>query len=131
MSTLVSTTVRVHSTDQLPKDESKQNRRLSRSLGSYTEEDTILQLRTSFELGSEPLLNVSNDSKDEVKSLQGQQQFLEKWLETGPNLVCSEESLYPDEILGSTSLNFSTQPLTARTDALMNTKSFNLVRPKQ
>ncbi|CAH0547955.1 unnamed protein product [Brassicogethes aeneus] len=110
-------------------DKSKENHRLSRSVGSYTEE-TSLQLRTSLEMGSEPSLNLSCNSEADKSTDSDQKKFLEKWLETGPNLVCSEESLYPEEILGTTSSIQAPKPLTARTDALLNTKSFNLVRPK-
>ncbi|KAL3284099.1 hypothetical protein HHI36_018267 [Cryptolaemus montrouzieri] len=60
-----------------------------------------------------------------------QQEFMQNWLRTGPALVCSDRSLYPDEYLGSTSsVQAVDSPLTARTDALLTTKSFNLVKPK-
>ncbi|KAK4873183.1 hypothetical protein RN001_015212 [Aquatica leii] len=116
----------------------KQNRRISRSVGSITEEENF-DLHSSLELGSDPLINVSAESNKSFNSRplnsrldDGQQEFLQKWLDSGPALVCSEENLYPDEILGSTIgiSNSSSSPLTTRTDALLNTTSFNLIKPK-
>ncbi|KAK5640261.1 hypothetical protein RI129_011072 [Pyrocoelia pectoralis] len=111
----------------------KQNRRISRSVGSITEED--FDLHSSLELGSDPLINVSaetNKSFSRGRLDDGQQEFLQKWLDSGPALVCSEENLYPDEILGSTAAisNSDNSPLTLRTDALLTTTSFNLIKPK-
>lgn len=84
------------------------------------------------------MLNISSDtSKDGVnlglpESPEDQQQeFLQKWLDSGPALVCSEQSLYPDEILGTVAdESVPERHLTLRTDALLNTTSFNLVKPK-
>ncbi|KAJ8979568.1 hypothetical protein NQ317_019143 [Molorchus minor] len=118
----------------------KQTKRISRSVGSYTDDEYSLVLRTSFELGSEPLLNITSVAKEEeqrneiyVRNLQdGQQEFLEQWIESAPNLIYSMENLYGDEFLGSSSGQIVSEnsPLMARTDALINTKSFNLVKPK-
>ncbi|KAJ8927868.1 hypothetical protein NQ314_019612 [Rhamnusium bicolor] len=148
LSAIITKSIKIHSDNYMRKksveDNSslKQNKRLSRSVGSYTDEESSLVFRTSFELGSEPLLNISHDSQEKndknelpelPKSLEeSQQEFLEKWLESAPNLICSNENLYPDEFLGTTSGQIVTQnnPLMARTDALLNTKSFNLVKPK-
>ncbi|KAJ8954099.1 hypothetical protein NQ318_004404 [Aromia moschata] len=144
---VVSRSMKVHSDSQLrrlSRDEgfhARQSRRISRSVGSYTDDDCSLVLRTSFELGSEPLLNVSCESQGRsngsgptafAKTLEdGQQEFLEKWLESTPDLICSTENLYPDEFLGATSgVVAENSPLTARTDALLKTKSFNLVKQK-
>ncbi|KAF5282259.1 hypothetical protein FQR65_LT14391 [Abscondita terminalis] len=114
----------------------KQNRRISRSVGSITEEEDF-DLHSSLELGSDPLINVSVETNKSFRSVgsrleDGQQEFLQKWLDSGPALVCSEEHLYPDEILGNTVgiSNSNNSPLTMRTDALLNTTSFNLIKPK-
>lgn len=125
----------------------KQNRRISRSVGSITEEENLLELHSSLELGSDPLLNLSVEGLKNFSSKNlnlesisttvedGQQEFLQKWLDSGPALVCSEENLYPDEILGTTvsiggSTGTNSSPLTLRTNALLNTTSFNLIKPK-
>ncbi|XP_017777577.1 PREDICTED: UV radiation resistance-associated gene protein [Nicrophorus vespilloides] len=107
------------------------SKRLSRSLGSYTDEDKGLELCASIELSSDPLLNVSSsDTSKENSGESAQQEFLHKWLNSGP-IVCSEENLYPDEFLGSTSHSSAhDSPLTLRTDALLKTTPFNLVKPK-
>ncbi|XP_018564038.1 uncharacterized protein LOC108905583 [Anoplophora glabripennis] len=118
-----------------------QSKRMSRSAGSYTDDESSLVLRTTFEIGSEPQLNISNDlnlNSGENESImlpeclqEGQQEFLEKWLKTTPNFISSDENLYPDEYLGTSSGTASqNSPLMARTDALLSTKSFNLVKPK-
>lgn len=86
----------------------------SHSVGSCTMEDEEC-------LDSDPVLG----NAELPGSLEDGQEYLRKWLDSGPT-VCSEENLYPEEVLGTT----SSVPLTARTDALLNTKSFNLVKPK-
>lgn len=118
-----------------------QSKRISRSADSYTDAESSLVLRTTFELGSEPCLNTSNDlnpnNEEDItfalpKCLpETQQEILEKWLKTTPNLMSSDENLYLDEYLGTSSGTVSQNgPLMARTDALLSTKSFNLVKPK-
>lgn len=109
----------------------------SRSVGSYTDE-SLLELKNNLEVGSDPLLNISSDvSNDGINiglpgsSEERQQEFLQKWLDSGPALVCSEQSLYPDEVLGTVAdVSRPERQLTSRTDALLNTTSFNLVKPK-
>ncbi|KAF5281404.1 hypothetical protein FQA39_LY17800 [Lamprigera yunnana] len=140
---LVDVSVKALIIEEHPRRESsdkllKQNRRISRSVGSITEEEDFT-FHCSLELGSDPLLNVSSDTNKSFSSGplagrldEGQQEFLQKWLQSGPALVCSEENLYPEEILGNT-VTISTSdssPLTLRTDALLNTTSFNLIKPK-
>lgn len=119
----------------------KYKKPISRSVGSYTTEDECCtSSRMVMEVGSDPQLNAaattatatatvgggssSSSSVQLPPSLEDNGQYLKKWLDSGPT-VCSEESLYPDEVMGTT-----VAPLTARTDALLNTKSFNLVKPK-
>lgn len=133
--------------------------RLSRSVGEYSDDDQ-LQFHDSldgladsclrrnrlsgYDIGSEPALNEdSTQSKTRSISDEKQEVYLRQWLETGPALICSEEHLYPDEVLGvtanipntrqpsiaSTSASSDT-PLTARTNALLARKTFNLVKPK-
>lgn len=100
---------------------------ISRSVGSYTTEDECCtSSRVVMEVGSDPQLNAAavGNSVQLPPSLEDNGQYLKKWLDSGPT-VCSEENLYPDEVMGTT-----VAPLTARTDALLNTKSFNLVKPK-
>lgn len=62
----------------------------------------------------------------------GQQEFLQKWLDSAPALVCSEESLYPDEALATVphANEIEGSPLRIRADALMSNTSFNLIKPK-
>ncbi|XP_044759353.1 UV radiation resistance-associated protein isoform X2 [Coccinella septempunctata] len=76
--------------------------------------------------------NSKNDSSGKANLIcKDQEEFLQNWLRTGPALVCSDKNLYPDEYLGSTSsVQSAESPLTARTDALVSNKSFNLVKPK-
>ncbi|KAJ8924929.1 hypothetical protein NQ315_001092 [Exocentrus adspersus] len=129
----ITKSIKIHSDSRLNKLDSigTQNKRISRSMGSYTDDEAGLVLKTSFELGSEPLLNVSDDLKSQLPSSlqEGQHEYLEKWLKTTPGLICSNENLYPDEYLGTSSASQGS-PLMARTDALLSTKSFNLVKPK-
>lgn len=117
-------------------------KRKSRSVGSYTDDESLLESKNNFEVGSDPLINVSSDTNpgdvrnfDDMETTEvDQREFLEKWLDNGPALIAAEESLYPEEILGveesSTSTSAPDRPLTLRTDALLNTTSFNLVKPK-
>lgn len=111
-------------------------KRKSRSVCSFTDEEKT-ELKDVLGLGSDPALNLSIEkvkkTADELdvvmlpESVEDRQsEFLQKWLDSGPALVCSEENLYPEEILGTAEENL----LTVRTDALVNTKSFNLVKPK-
>lgn len=106
--------------------------RLSRSVGSYSDDEHGLVLRTNFELGSEPSLLVSCDDQNSqnattVESKETQQEFLEKWLESTPNFAFGSE-----EILSKSPNNFVSEksPLMARTNALRTTTTFNLVKPK-
>lgn len=114
---------------------SKQKRK-SRSVGSY-KSDEKPELRDMNEVGSDPVLNTSPETiKNKVDDLDlvmlpesvedRQSEFLQKWLDSGPALISSEENLYPEEILGTVEENL----LAIRTDALANTTSFNLVKPK-
>lgn len=146
LSSIITKSINIHAEGQLNKKlignfGVAQNKRISRSAGSYTDDESSLVLRTAFELGSEPRLNTSNDldpNDEENESItlpkclpEGQQELLEKWLKTAPDLISSQENLYPDEYLGTSSGTVSqNSPLMARTDALLSTKSFNLVKPK-
>lgn len=95
-------------------------------------EKTVFESISSLDKESETELLIDNSNESETHDgISGVQQgFLENWLRTGPALVCSDKNLYPEEHLGSTSTHQDDSPLTARTDALLNTKSFNLVKPK-
>ncbi|XP_072382566.1 UV radiation resistance-associated gene protein [Diabrotica undecimpunctata] len=99
-----------------------ENHRISRSVGSYSEEDHKLVLRSEFELGSEPLLN-----QEHTENKEDQKVFLNKWLATAPSFVCSSEETLSEPHGGAI---FDKSPLMARTNALRTTTSFNLVRPK-
>lgn len=117
-------------------------KRKSRSVGSYTDEESLLEYKNNCEIGSDPLINISSCTNpsdlttfDAIKNTAiDQREFLEKWLDNGPALVASEENLYPEEILGVEEVNphpvTPQRQLTMRTDALLNTTSFNLVKPK-
>lgn len=88
-------------------------KQISRSVGSYTTDEECYSSR----LGSDPVL-----SSQLPPSLEDGQEYLRKWLDSGATMVSSDENLCPIEEVPL--------PLTARTDALLNTKSFNLVKPK-
>lgn len=110
-------------------------KRKSRSVCSYTDDESLCDCKNS----SISLINVSSETnaRDINKIAEvDPKEFLEKWLDNGPALVTSEQHLYPDEILGvedntsSGSTSVPEKQLTLRTDALLNTTSFNLVKPK-
>lgn len=106
-------------------------KQISRSVGSYTDEECSTT-RVALELGSDPLINAAG-GVELPPSLEDGQEYLRKWLDSGPAMVCSEENLYPEEVMGTTVKEGGSGngvPLTERTDALLNTKSFNLVKPK-
>lgn len=107
-------------------------RRKSKSVG-YSEETKPKEIKANSDLGSQHLLNKTeqlSDSSSLPHSMEDTQcEFLQKWLDSGPALVCSEENLYPEEILGFTQ-ETEANPLTMRTEALLNRTSFNLVKPK-
>lgn len=109
----------------------KQNRRLSRSVGSYSDEEYNMFSKTVFELGSEPFLNgkTKSDSQrfDDVLVKKRQEEKIKEWIETTP--CSSSENIYPSDISSSASPK-QHNPLTMRTDALLTRKSFNLVKPK-
>ncbi|KAG5887925.1 hypothetical protein JTB14_003021 [Gonioctena quinquepunctata] len=133
LSTIISKTIKIYSDGQLQQKsvDVKQNRRISRSVGSYTDEEGGFTLRASFELGSDPLVNVTSDITP-PSTEECQQELLEKWLANTPSLLCSREDLYPDDFSGVSTMEMPTEnPLMARTDALLTTKSFNLIKPKQ
>lgn len=118
-------------------------KRKSRSVGSYVDDESLLEFKNNCEIGSDPLINISSCTNpgsditnfDDIKNSEiDQREFLEKWLDNGPALVASEENLYPEEILGVEEINphpvTPQRQLTLRTDALINTTTFNLVKPK-
>ncbi|KAK9881429.1 hypothetical protein WA026_016315 [Henosepilachna vigintioctopunctata] len=79
--------------------------------------------------------NLNQNSTDvlDSKNLMSRdhEEFMQNWLRTGPALVCTDKNLYPEEFLGTqSSVQNADSPLTARTDALLTTKSFNLVKPR-
>lgn len=107
----------------------KQNRRLSRSVGSYSDEECSLLSKPVFDLGSEPLLNVVTQSDNHCDDVMvnSQKEIIQKWLDTTP--CSSNENICPSDISSNASPK-QNNPLTVRTDALLTRKSFNLVKPK-
>ncbi|XP_025830467.1 UV radiation resistance-associated gene protein [Agrilus planipennis] len=122
----------------------KQRRRKSRSVGSFTDEENCLDVISSFEVGSDPLINISSEIEGNVLNNElgitfsvenSQQDFLQKWLNNGTVLVSSDENIFHDEttsesskVSASPSSNETT--LNERTTALLSKTSFNLVKPK-
>lgn len=105
-------------------------KQISRSVGSYADDECPTS-RAGPEMGSDPLINAAGTELP--PSLDDGQEYLRKWLDSGPAMVCSEENLYPEEVMGTTARedgHGGRVELTARTDALLNTKSFNLVKPR-
>lgn len=93
-------------------------------MGSYTDDEGSASRVT----GSDPLINVRGGAELPPSSEEGQG-YLRQWLDGGRMTVCSEENLYPEEVFAGTSRERG-GALEARMDALLNTKSFNLVRPR-
>lgn len=129
----------------------KLKRRISRSVGSYTESEEKYTLgRNNLEVGSDPLLISSENPNHSDQSLpnsygEGRKEFLQHWFNSSPALVCSEEQLCPEEFFGVVAAEgpgvASSQQLHAdevvgenalrlRTDALVEQNSFHLVKPK-
>ncbi|CAH1155271.1 unnamed protein product [Phaedon cochleariae] len=140
LSAIISKSVAIHSDGQLRMkvkegdENGKDDRRISRSVGSYSDEENGFSLAASFEVGSEPALTVDGrcdsrkkeEDSSRLPQSMGEGQFLERWLENTP--MCSNEDMYPEEVLGTSSER--EKVLLARADALRSTKSFNLMRPK-
>lgn len=109
----------------------RQNRRLSRSVGSYSDEEYDGFSKPAFELGSEPVLNASSHSEKQILDCvfleNSQKQIIPKWFDDTP--CSSSENICSSDISSNASPN-QTNPLTLRTDALLTRKTFNLVKPK-
>lgn len=109
----------------------RQQRRFSRSVGSYSDEECSKLSKPIFELGSEPLLNIptteGNHLYENVLIENSQKEIIKKWLEDTP--CSSSENICPSDVSSSASPKHN-NPLTARTDALLTRKTFNLVKPK-
>lgn len=121
--------IKIRSDSQLVKRSDKRDfpkkphTRISRSEGSYTDEEGGIVLRSGFELGSEPLLNISKDASAGSGDVPKQDDVLEE------HTPSSTASSLP-YVLSTGSSESQNTPLMARTNALLTTKSFNLVRPK-
>lgn len=84
--------------------------RIARSMESYNGAECSTS-RYDASPSSEPNKQTSHlnveDSTLSNSLQEGRTEFLQEWLNNGPALVCSEEHLYPEEILGTTiSRNF-------------------------
>ncbi|CAH1999062.1 unnamed protein product [Acanthoscelides obtectus] len=122
----------------------------SKTVASYTEQEDSNQMESKLEPAKEPQLDqtatnrlldnssisgsslqtqlASNcaEGEEEIGNATTQKEFLEKWMQTMP-----VENLYLENSLSaSPGTSSGENPLTARTDALLSTKSFNLVKPK-
>lgn len=115
------------------------SKRISRSVGSYSDEERSSSLlKANSDLGSEPQINICRGEEDHnfvAEDIEGiHNKLLGVWLEETPNYLGLNKDMYTDEcssVVSEQDLSQSTPPLMARTDALINTKSFNLVKPKQ
>lgn len=112
----------------------KMQRRISRSVGSYTDDE---KMDNNLEVGSDPLLrgsipNPGSNFSDQSlpNSLgEGRKEFLQRWFNNSEH-ICSEENLC-HEVLGTEQDGGSDSSLTIRTEALVaETSTFHLVKPK-
>ncbi|KAI4471451.1 uv radiation resistance-associated protein [Holotrichia oblita] len=112
---------------------STNQKRISRSVGSYDEDK--VELYSSVNLGSDPFLNLSRVEEKVVERclpLQNdlnERTFVEKWLNSNVTDVDSKKCT-EDLIVRENRNENGNSPLTRRTDALLNTTSFHLVKPK-
>ncbi|XP_057651065.1 UV radiation resistance-associated gene protein [Diorhabda carinulata] len=104
--------------NELKSCKSYTNNRISRSVGSYSDDDAGLVLKTNFEVGSEPVLNIN--SKENQEKAENREDRKEIWLESYSGF---EETL-------SRTASYEKSPLTTRTNALRTSTTFNLVKPK-
>nr|XP_023015166.1 UV radiation resistance-associated gene protein [Leptinotarsa decemlineata] len=105
---------------------STENNRISRSL------ETSAESGVDFELSPEPHLEPSRNSPSDSREEQVQREYLAEWLESSPGSICSKEGWQTDTFFSLSAAEAALEaPLMARTDALLNTKSFNLIRPRQ
>nr|CAH7731529.1 unnamed protein product [Callosobruchus chinensis] len=96
----------------------------TRSVDTSMVENSSVQARIESDL--DPQLDSSSAQGLEKTTATSQKEFLEKWMEAMP-----AGNLYLDSSLSvSPGATSGESPLTARTDALLSTKSFNLVKPK-
>lgn len=113
------------------------HKRISRSVGSY--DDDKVELYSSITLGSDPFLNSSGfngrtheDKRTYLPKVDhvDEMMVVEKWLNS--NMTPTEGKHYSEDlkVLEDRNEDTNNSPLTRRTDALLNTTSFNLVKPK-
>nr|CAI5824924.1 unnamed protein product [Callosobruchus analis] len=96
----------------------------NRSLDTSMIQNSPVQAQFESDLDLQP--ESSSAEGLEKTAATSQKEFLEKWMEAMP-----AGNLYLDSNLNvSPGVTSSESPLTARTDALLSTKSFNLVKPK-
>lgn len=130
----------VGNTDTTPIDLAiKLKRRVSRSVGSYTDsEDKFTLGRSHLEVGSDPLLLNTEDTSANFTADQslpnslgeGRKEFLQHWFNSSPALACSEGHICPEEFIGDEILRENA--LTIRTDALTEqNSSFHLIKSNQ
>ncbi|XP_076272964.1 UV-resistance associated gene [Rhynchophorus ferrugineus] len=101
---------------------------ISRSAGSYVDEQVNGLVRASLELGSDPLIHQTVGDTGAAQVPIRQPKFFEKWLRGDSNLLLLPDGVVSDEELRA-SLQDVSRPLTARTDRLLSTnQSFNLVK---
>ncbi|XP_074032875.1 UV-resistance associated gene isoform X2 [Leptinotarsa decemlineata] len=118
----------IHSGPDILEDSenAKENNRISRSL------ETSAESGVDFELSPEPHLEPSRNSPSDSREEQVQREYLAEWLESSPGSICSKEGWQTDTFFSLSAAEAALEaPLMARTDALLNTKSFNLIRPRQ
>lgn len=115
----------------------RQENRISRSVGSYTDEDKQ-ELGDSIYSGSDPLLNKADinninstpqNHQPTIDIIPKEAQDTKEVIELSMGKVenSNEQIKNCGEIV---IVDTHTNPLTSRTDALLNTTSFKLVRPK-
>ncbi|VEN35236.1 unnamed protein product [Callosobruchus maculatus] len=97
----------------------------NRSVDTSMIQNSPVKARFESDLNSQ-LESNSAQGMEETTTATTQKEFLEKWMEAMP-----AGNLYLDSNLSvSPGATSGESPLTARTDALLSTKSFNLVKPK-
>lgn len=136
-------TSEVSNNNSQPAVSDKLERRISRSVGSYTDDEKVESSHSNLEVGSDPLITASmhnlevNLSDISLPSSLGdsRKEFLQQWFKNTSMHVCSEENLCPEFVGTSDSVTDSAiavdNTLTKRTEALVQKNTtFHLVKPR-
>lgn len=118
-------------------------RRISRSVGSYTDDEKTDLGQSNLEVGSDPLLiasvqgseiNLSDQSLSNSLG-EGRKEFLQQWFNNTSSHICSEENLcsqFSSSVDQESEEEVTTEnTLTKRTEALVQKgTTFHLVKPR-